>query len=147
MFIFISHNVLTEKESPHGYHLLCCLRAYLDLTMWEGLDVHTEETIESGRKAVKRLGKLLNVSDFPRNAIFIDLYKAHINKLEAEEIYINFDFPKLHAQTHVFDDIEQKGVLRNYSTRLFERLHGPLKTWYQRRTNFKNVAHQVSQFF
>jgi hypothetical protein len=63
----------------------------------------------------------------------------------AAGIYKSFDFPKLHAQTHVFDDIEQKGVLRNYSTRLFERLHGPLKIWYQRRTNFKDVAHQVSQ--
>jgi hypothetical protein len=74
MFIFISHNVLTEKESPHGYHLLCCLRAYLDLTMWEALEVHTEETIASGRKAVKRFGKLVNVSDFPWKAISIDLF-------------------------------------------------------------------------
>lgn len=64
MFIFVSHNVLTETESPHGYRLLCCLRAYLDLTMWEALEVHTEETIASGREAVKRLGKLLMVSDF-----------------------------------------------------------------------------------
>lgn len=74
MFIFISHNVLTEKESPHGYDLLCCLRAYLDLTMWEGLEVHTEETIASGRKAVKRFRKLLNVSDFPWKAISINLF-------------------------------------------------------------------------
>jgi hypothetical protein len=73
MFIFISHNVLTEKESPHGYRLLRCLRAYLDLTMWEALDVHTEETIASGRKAVKRFGNLLSVSDFPWKAISIDL--------------------------------------------------------------------------
>lgn len=74
MFIFISHNVLTEKESPHGYHLLCCLRAYLDLTMWEALEVHTEETIASGREAVTRLGKLMSVSDFPWKAISIDLF-------------------------------------------------------------------------
>lgn len=73
MFIFISHNILTEKESPHGYRLLCCLRAYLDLTMWEALEVHTEETIASGRKAVKRFGKLLSVSDFPWKANSIDL--------------------------------------------------------------------------
>ena len=63
MFIYASHNVLTETESPHGYRLLCCLRAYLDLTMWEALEVHTEETIASGRKAVKRLGKLVTVSN------------------------------------------------------------------------------------
>ncbi|KAF8225485.1 hypothetical protein L208DRAFT_1216496, partial [Tricholoma matsutake] len=50
MFIFVSHNILTETESPHGYRLLCCLQAYLDLTMWEALEVHTDETIAAGRK-------------------------------------------------------------------------------------------------
>jgi hypothetical protein len=64
MFIFVSHNILTETESPHGYRLLCCLRAYLDLTMWEALEVHTDETIAAGRKAVDRLGKLLQVSNY-----------------------------------------------------------------------------------
>jgi hypothetical protein len=37
--------------------------------MWEALEVHTEETIESGRKAVITFGDLLTVSDFPRKAI------------------------------------------------------------------------------
>ena len=90
MFIFISHNVLTEKESPHGYRLLCCLRAYLDLTMWEALEVHTEETIASGRKAVKRFGKLLSVSDFPWKAISIDLLirptQINLQRLELMKI-------------------------------------------------------------
>ena len=31
-------------------------------------------------------------------------YKAYTNKLAEAEIYKSFDFPKLHAQTHVFDD-------------------------------------------
>jgi hypothetical protein len=31
--------------------------------MWEALEVHTEETITSGRKAVKRLGELITVSN------------------------------------------------------------------------------------
>jgi len=130
MFIFASHNVLTETESPLGYSLLCCLRAYLELTMWEALEVHTEETIASGRAAVKRFGKLV---------------ASHSNKLSDADVYENYDFPKFHAQDHGFGDIEQKGVLRNYTTRLFERLHGPLKLWYQRRTDFKNVAPQILQ--
>jgi hypothetical protein len=56
MFIFTSHNVLTESASPLGYRLLVCLRAYLELTMWESLEVHTAETITAGREAVKHLG-------------------------------------------------------------------------------------------
>jgi len=61
MFIFTSHNVLTQQASPLGYLLLRCLRAYLDLTMWESLEVHTEDTIASGRQAVSQLGKLITV--------------------------------------------------------------------------------------
>lgn len=72
MFIFVSHNVLTEQESPHGYHLLRCLRVYLDLTMWEALEVHTEETLAFGREAVKRLGEILAVSWFLFKMFLID---------------------------------------------------------------------------
>lgn len=45
--------------------------------------------------------------------------------------------------THLFDDIEAKGASRNYNTKPNEQMHGPLKDWYQNRTNFKNVAEQV----
>ncbi|KAL0059305.1 hypothetical protein AAF712_013953 [Marasmius tenuissimus] len=55
----------------------------------------------------------------------------------------DWDFPKLHYFSHLFDDILQKGVLRNFSTRLFEKKHGPLRDIYHRRTNFKNIAPQI----
>jgi hypothetical protein len=55
----------------------------------------------------------------------------------------DFNFPKMHAHSHVFDNILDKGITLNYSTKLFERLHGPLKTWYRLKTNFKNIASQV----
>lgn len=45
--------------------------------------------------------------------------------------------------THLFDDIEAKGVTRNYNTKPNEQMHGPLKDSYQQRTNFKNFAEQV----
>lgn len=54
-----------------------------------------------------------------------------------------FNFPKMHARIHIFDDVEQKGVVKNYTTKHFERLHRPLKKWYLLRTNFKNIAPQV----
>jgi hypothetical protein len=55
----------------------------------------------------------------------------------------NWNFPKMHALAHSFDDIEAKGASRNYNTKPNEKLHGPLKKAYIRRTNFKNVAPQV----
>lgn len=56
--------MLTEDESPIGYLVLRCVRAYLDAVMWETLEVHTQKTIESGRKAVERLGAILMVWSF-----------------------------------------------------------------------------------
>jgi len=44
---------------------------------------------------------------------------------------------------HLFDDILAKGVTRNYNTKPNEKMHGPLRVIYHRRTNFKDVAPQV----
>lgn len=55
----------------------------------------------------------------------------------------NWNFPKMHALVHSFDDIVAKGASRNYNTKPNEKMHGPLKTSYARRTNFRNVAPQV----
>lgn len=54
---------------------------------------------------------------------------------------------KLHLWNHIFDEIEAKGVSRNYNTKPNEKLHGPLKKHYLRRTNFKDVAPQVGLLF
>ena len=150
MFIFTSHNVLTESASPLEYRLLACLRAYLELTMWESLEVHTAETIAAGREAVKHLGIKITVShSFATKLLSLIKFfmKEYNNALDDAEQYENFNFPKLHAQQHAFDDILAKRALCNFTTRLFERLHKMFKIWYERRTNFKKVAPQVSQLF
>lgn len=53
----------------------------------------------------------------------------------------------MHLIQHLFDDIEAKGVTRNYTSKTFETMHGPLGKAYQRLTNFKNVAGQVSSYY
>jgi hypothetical protein len=55
----------------------------------------------------------------------------------------SWNFLKMHSHQHVFDDIEAKGVTRNYNTKPNENLHGPLKMSYKLQTNFKNIAKQV----
>ncbi|KAF8266327.1 hypothetical protein EI94DRAFT_1850454 [Lactarius quietus] len=54
-----------------------------------------------------------------------------------------WNFPKMHALVHSFDDIEAKGASRNYNTKPNEKMHGPLKKSYNLQTNFKNVAPQI----
>ena len=49
----------------------------------------------------------------------------------------------MHLAQHLFGDIEAKGVTRNYNTKPFEKMHGPIKESYLRRTNFKDVGSQV----
>lgn len=53
-----------------------------------------------------------------------------------------WDFPKIHWHKHTFDDILAKGVTRNYNTKPYEKMHGPLREFYHG-TNFRNVAPQV----
>jgi hypothetical protein len=80
---------------------------------------------------------------------YVEVQKAQIgDDSDSEQISIkDFNFPKMHAHSHVFDHILDKGVTLNYSTKLFERLHGPLKTWYLLKTNFKNTASQVYNLY
>ncbi|KAF8833931.1 hypothetical protein BDN67DRAFT_992758 [Paxillus ammoniavirescens] len=73
-----------------------------------------------------------------------DMFTALENYQEkTKELAKNWNFPKNHSCMHIFDDIEAKGVTRNYNTKPNEKMHGPLKTSYQQRTNFKNVAEQI----
>jgi hypothetical protein len=58
----------------------------------------------------------------------------------------NWDFPKVHMMTHLFDDIIAKGVTRNYNSKTSESLHGAFRWDYQSGTNFRDVDAQVSQF-
>lgn len=55
-----------------------------------------------------------------------------------------WDFPKNHTHAHLFADILAKGVTRGYNTKVNEGAHGPLKDSYQLRTNFREVAEQVT---
>ena len=54
----------------------------------------------------------------------------------------NWDFPKIHSQLHLFDDIIAKGATRNYNTKPNESLNCPFKGDYTI-TNFQDVDEQV----
>lgn len=53
-----------------------------------------------------------------------------------------WDFPKAHSHIHVFDDIEDKGVTLNYNTKGFEKMHGDVKTYWDR-SNFRDLESLV----
>ena len=53
----------------------------------------------------------------------------------------------MHLIQHLFDDIEEKGVTRNFTSKTFEKMHGPLGETYVRVTNFKNVGGQVGNYY
>ncbi|KAK7030283.1 hypothetical protein VNI00_014300 [Paramarasmius palmivorus] len=129
MFLFAAEQVFTRSEDPAAYQLLKCTRAYLNVIMYAGLHVQTTETMRAGRKAVLVL--LSYLSDY------MDIPK--IEELDDK----SWEFIKLHYHAHLFDDIQRKGALRNFSTRPFEKKHGPIRVIYQRRTNFKNIAPQI----
>ena len=55
----------------------------------------------------------------------------------------NWNFPKIHSQLHLFDDIITKGVTRNFGTEINESLHGPFQWDYITGANFRDVDEQV----
>jgi hypothetical protein len=81
-----------------------------------------------------------------RRYISLTYTQQYINKTADIEDK-GWNFPKLHMDAHLFDDIEAKGATRNYNTKLNEKMHGSLKDSYLLWTNFRNVAEQVSHFF
>ncbi|KAG2148370.1 hypothetical protein BD769DRAFT_1624790 [Suillus cothurnatus] len=127
MIIYATHDVLTETDCPLGYFLLRCVRLYLEMDMYTALEVHTANTIKEGRHTVQA---------------FTSLMKQYMTQTANDNVK-NWNFPKLHMTTHIFDDIEAKGATCNYNTKPNEQMHGPLKDWYLNWTNFKNVAEQI----
>ncbi|KAG1887716.1 hypothetical protein F4604DRAFT_1877523 [Suillus subluteus] len=129
LIVFASHNIFNHEQDLEAYLLLRCIRSYVEFNMYVSLDVHTEDTINDGQKALATLMELIN--------------KYIEDTLEICDK--SWNFPKKHLSAHLFDNIEAKGVSQNYTTKPNEKMHGPLKNAYQDCTNFKNVTEQVTK--
>ncbi|KAG2139767.1 hypothetical protein DEU56DRAFT_871106 [Suillus clintonianus] len=105
---------INEAVCPLRYLLLRCVCLYLELDMYASLEVHTSETISSGRHT---------------HCAFSALLQRYIDKT-ADESNKNWNFPKLHMDVHIFDDPNEK-------------MHGSLKDSYLLCTNFCDVAEQI----
>ncbi|KAI5992657.1 hypothetical protein EDD15DRAFT_2167899 [Pisolithus albus] len=122
--VFAFHDVLLQNTEKEGYLLLRCLRAYIEIDLYTALKLHTVNSLAAGREALSTFNVLMQVK-------------------KTDNTKKNWNFPKNHTRMHVFDDIEAKVVTCNFNTKPNEKMHGPLKEKYQRRTNFKNVAQQI----
>ena len=59
----------------------------------------------------------------------------------------NWNYPKFHANSHGYYDIEDKGVTANSNTKGFEKHHGAAKNFFNLEGNKKQPEVQVCQFF
>ncbi|KAG1846280.1 hypothetical protein F4604DRAFT_1884179 [Suillus subluteus] len=100
MAIFAAQRILRRSQSKLRYLLLRCIRHYIDLDIYAGFEVHTEDSIVAGRQALRDFSALMDISK-------------------------DWNFPKKHASSHLFDDILAKGATRNYNTKPNEKMHGP----------------------
>ncbi|EIW75653.1 hypothetical protein CONPUDRAFT_65680 [Coniophora puteana RWD-64-598 SS2] len=125
--LFAAHNIIKPAQSPEFHTLLCLLSSYLEIDSYFGLDVQTDETLEALDKEVERYGKRLDEARF-----------------RIEDLKINWDFPKNHAVLkHAVEDLRQKGVSRNSTTRINEGVHPPFKRSYLLRCSGKKVEKQI----
>lgn len=113
--------------------------------MYSGLEIQSSDTMSAGRTAVKQIFEALEVSFFSSFHIFAYIHLFTWQKYESQDDDFNksWAFIKLHYHLHLFDDIQDKGILRGLSTRPNEKLHGPLRKIYLNRTNFKDTGSQV----
>ncbi|KAG2146329.1 hypothetical protein DEU56DRAFT_870107 [Suillus clintonianus] len=128
--LYAAQNILTHTEDEAGYVLLQCIASYLHIDMYISLEVQTESTIAAGRAEVFEFQNRL------------EEYIKIVKETDPDTIK-NWNFPKIHSGKHIFDDIMAKGTARNFSTRPNEKQHGPIKKWYLRQTNRKNIADQI----
>ncbi|KAG1795406.1 uncharacterized protein HD556DRAFT_1431701 [Suillus plorans] len=128
--LYAAQNILTCAVDEAGYALLRCIASYLHIDMYISLDMQTESTIAAGRAEVLEFQKRL------------EDYIKIVEETDPDTIK-NWNFPKIHSGKHIFDDIMAKGAARNFSTRPNEKQHGPIKWWYLRQTNRKDIADQI----
>ncbi|KAJ7815570.1 hypothetical protein B0H14DRAFT_3745648 [Mycena olivaceomarginata] len=127
MIVLTAHNVL---ERPVDLLLLQLCRSYQELSLYVTMKRQTTDRIHDGEEELKNFGCLLKLY----------IQKASRTPGLDEK---NWEFPKIHAHKHVFDDIRRKGAARNFGTKIDEALHGSARNTYLRQTNFKNVAPQI----
>lgn len=58
--LFVCHDLVDSKFDEASI-LISCLRAYLNLFMYTGFQVHTTETIQMGRDALSKFSALMTV--------------------------------------------------------------------------------------
>ncbi|KAF8164494.1 hypothetical protein K438DRAFT_1909729 [Mycena galopus ATCC 62051] len=147
MMIFAAQNILTNKL---GVMLLGCVRSYVELDIYAGLELQTEDTIAAGRQKLRNFDRLLKVRTLYKFQADVAAARSQGTSQEYRDACVgtefedkNWNFPKAHLHQHLFDDIERKGVTRNFTTKIDESMHGPVRAAYLRQTNFKNVQPQI----
>ncbi|KAG1897930.1 uncharacterized protein F5891DRAFT_1129641 [Suillus fuscotomentosus] len=110
--LYTTQNVLMRMDDEAGYALLWCIASYLHIDMYVSLDVHTESTIKAGKAKVLEF------------QMHLEEYIAIVDETDPDATK-NWNFPKMHASRHIFDDIIVKGAAHNFSTRPNEKQHGP----------------------
>ncbi|EKM49412.1 uncharacterized protein PHACADRAFT_33470 [Phanerochaete carnosa HHB-10118-sp] len=138
--IFAVHNVVTESADPQGYLLLRCMRAYLEHDMHLALELHTEQTIASGQAWLTHFSDLIDVS---ANITFLNVCANLVQKYSKKYPGKNWNFPKFDANMHAYDDIEDKGCTGQYTTKTYEKRHGPSKQSYCYQTNKRDFVPQI----
>ncbi|KAG2090891.1 uncharacterized protein F5147DRAFT_764362 [Suillus discolor] len=109
--------------------------------------------LELGREAVVQMDA--NYDAFPRWSnltLFLKVVVVNFNDTSHHEDILkpvtgkDWNFPKKHASSHLFDDILAKGTTQNYNTKPNEKMHGPVRDIYRNQTNFKDIATQILRY-
>ncbi|KAI9455219.1 hypothetical protein BJY52DRAFT_1122078, partial [Lactarius psammicola] len=130
--VFAAQNIIQWSEDKRRMAVTTLLTKLSVLDLLLSFKVHTEKTIMAGWNELARFRRLIKA--------YIELSMA-LSEATANKVR-DWNYPKMHALVHSFNDIEAKGASRNYNTKPNEKLHGPIRKLYNQ-TNFKNIASQI----
>ncbi|KNZ75005.1 hypothetical protein J132_05340 [Termitomyces sp. J132] len=148
IFLCAAQSVLFADPESDGY--------YLDIQMYAGFHLYTNQTISAGKKELEEVFTPLMMEYIEQthgtsNELNTDITPDDIDEdrsgvTDDTELTPNaksWNFIKLHLCKHLFSNIIRKGVSQNYSTKPNEKMHGPIKYSYLHCSNFKDFLKQI----
>jgi hypothetical protein len=67
--VFVALNVILQQDAK-GQSMLCCLRSYSIVDLYLAFEVHTEQTIEAGRRELANFALCIKVCNILKNIPF-----------------------------------------------------------------------------
>ncbi|KAN0128292.1 hypothetical protein V8E53_013876 [Lactarius tabidus] len=120
ILVFAVHNIIPRTDKCR-WLLLCAVRSFTIVDLYLSFEEHTEHTIAAGQQELKKFASLMQKYIHESSKLPTEDFES-----EDDSESRGWNFLKMHALSHSFDDIEAKGATQNYNTKPNEKQGGQI---------------------